>query len=268
MLYQKFSLSERYPDASLTAYVCAEEPKVAPRTAVLVCPGGGYHFLSAREAEPIVRRFFGEGMNVYLLEYSVGEKAANYAPLIEASLALKLIRQRAEIDNTNPDKIYVMGFSAGGHLAASAGVFWNLPVVRDAIGVTSGECPEGINRPSGIVLCYPVITGGEHRHNGSFVNLNGCKEPTAELYDRFSLEKHVDSTTPPAFIWHTFEDTCVPVQNSILFMDAMTKAGVPFESHIFPAGAHGFALATDDTQRQDPHVAVWTDLAVKWMRDF
>ena len=268
MLYEKFQLSEQYPDSSLTAYVCDKEPAVDPRPAIVVCPGGGYHFLSDREAEPIVRRFFGEGMNIYLLEYSICENAKNYAPLIEVALAVKMVRERAGQDNTDPKKIYTMGFSAGGHVAASAGVLWNIPEVREAIGVTSGECPEGINRPDGMILSYPVITAGEFRHNGSIVNVSGHKELTEDDINRFSLEKNVDSTTPPTFIGHTFTDTCVPVQNTLLFIEALTKAGVPFEAHIFPEGPHGLSLATKETTHVNPHVAVWTDLAVKWIKDF
>ncbi len=279
MLYQKFYLSDKYPNVTLTAYVCDPEPKVSPRTAVIVCPGGGYGFVSPREAEPIVRRFFGEGFNVYLLDYSVGSEAKDYAPLIQASLAVKLVRQRAEEDNTNPQKIYIMGFSAGGHLAASTGIFWNLPVVRDAVGISSGECPEGINRPDGMILCYPVITTGEFTHKGTALLVNGhnvyesLSDLTPEEAKRFSLECHVDSTTPPAFIWHTFTDASVPVQNSLLLMDAMAKAKVPFEAHIFPEGAHGLALCTKETwEGQDknvvPHCECWASLAVKWLKDF
>ncbi len=273
MLYQKFSLSEKYPDASLTAYVCDPLPAVPARPAVIVCPGGGYNILSPREAEPVVRRFFGEGMNVYLLKYSVGEGACGLAPLIEASLAVKLVRQRAAEDNTDPEKIYILGFSAGGHLAASTGILWNIPQVRDAVGVTSGESPEGINRPNGMVLCYPVITAGKYTHLGSIKRVSGHEQPTDEDIQMFSLEKHVDSTTPPAFIWHTFSDKSVPVWNSLLLMNAMAEAKISFESHIFPEGPHGLSLANKETcegrgELLNPHAAPWASLAVKWIRDF
>ena len=173
MLYQTFSLGDEYPEASLTAYVCDTQMPSAPRPALVVCPGGGYAGLSPREGEPIVRRFLAEGFNVFLLTYSVGEKAGNYAPLIEAARSVKLIRQRAAEDNTDPKKVFIMGFSAGAHLSASAGTLWNIPEVRDAVGVTSGEFEEGINRPDGMVLCYPVISGGEYTHEGSLLLFNG-----------------------------------------------------------------------------------------------
>ena len=279
MFYQKFSLSEKYPEASLTAYVCDALTKVDPRPTVIVCPGGGYGGLSPREAEPIVRRLFGEGFNVYLLEYSVGSRAKDYAPLIEAALAIKLVRQRAAEDNTDPKKIYIMGFSAGGHLAASAGTLWNIPVVRDAVGVTSGECEEGINRPDGMILCYPVITTGKYTHKGTALRINGHSAEeelsalTPEEAERFSLELHVDSTTPPAFIWHTFADASVPLQNSLLFMSALAEAKVPFEAHVFPEGVHGLSLCNKETwegssRLLQPHAECWAELAVKWIKDY
>ena len=277
MFYQKFSLGEEYPEASLTSYVCDTNMPIPPRPALIVCPGGGYGNLSPREGEPIVRRFLAEGFNVFLLEYSVGEKAGNYAPLIEAERAINLVRQRADEDNTNPEKIFIMGFSAGGHLAASSGTLWNIPVVRDAIGVSSGECEEGINRPNGMVLCYPVITAGKYTHDGTALLANGRKRSeglgalTAEEIERFSLELHVDNTTPPTFIWHTFADQYVPVQNSLMFMNALTEAKIPFESHIFPEGVHGLALCNEETMNKNPNMLqpfaeCWAELAAKWMK--
>lgn len=282
MLYKEFMLSERYPDASLTAYVCDQIPAdsgisadcpCAPRPAVIVCPGGGYGYLSEREAEPIVRRFFGMGMNTYLLEYSINENAKNYAPLIEAALAIKLVRERAAEDNTDPHKVYIIGFSAGGHLAASSGILWNIPEVRKAVGVTDGSAPEGINRPDGMILSYPVITGGEYTHKGTIQRASGHVELTEEDVERFSLERHVDSTTSPAFIWHTFSDTCVPVENSLLLMQAMAKHKVPFEAHIFPEGPHGLSLCNKETWVEKeamlvPHAETWSELAIKWIKDF
>lgn len=273
MFYHKFQLSEKYPEATLTAYVCDPEPTVSPRPAVIVCPGGGYRVCASREAEPIVRRFLGEGFNVYLLLYSVGDRAKDYAPLIEASLAVKLVRERAAEDNTNPEKIYILGFSAGGHLAASTGTLWNIPVVRDAVGVTSGECSEGINRPNGMILCYPVITMGEFTHEGTSMRVSGHEVLTKEDIENFSLELNVDETTPPTFIWHTFTDATVPVQNTLLYINALAKSGVPFEVHIFPEGPHGLSLCNKETwEGQErlliPHAECWAELAVKWVRDF
>lgn len=273
MIYQTYKIREGYSDATLTDYVCdnADELKMPPRPAVVVCPGGGYHNLSSREGEPIVRKFFDAGMNVYLLKYSLPPAKMLYNPLIEAALAIKYIRDNAALHNTNPEKVFICGFSAGGHLAASSGILWNIPEVRDAIGVTDGSAPEGINRPNGMILSYPVISAGEFAHKGSFRNLCENQEPSKEELDRFSLELHVDTTTPPAFIWHTVNDQVVPVQNSLLLINALTENGIPFEAHIFPYGPHGLALANYETFSQqgkflNSHVEVWADLAVKWTR--
>ena len=274
MICETISLNEKNPLATLTSFICDSdlELKADPRPAMIVCPGGGYHFLSAREGEPFVRKFLGEGMNVYLLKYSIGEFACDYNPLIEAARAIKYVRENAEAHNTDPEKVFIMGFSAGGHLAASSGILWNIPEVRDAIGVTDGSAPEGINRPTGMILSYPVISGGEYSHKGSFHYLCGTKEPTEEQLAKFSLELHVDETSSPAFIWHTVTDKTVPVKNSIMITEALIEHGVPCETHIFPEGVHGLALANKETWSQNkanlvPHVEIWTELAIRWIRD-
>ena len=274
MIHEKITLWEKYPEATLTSYVYdnAGDLKADPRPAMIVCPGGGYRALSSREAEPIVSEFFAEGMNVYLLRYSTKENAANYAPLIQAALAIKYVRENAELHNTDPSKVFICGFSAGGHLAASSGILWNIKEVRDAIGVTDGTAPEGINKPTGMVLSSPVITAGDYAHKGSINNLCGTTEPTKEQMDRFSLELHVDETTAPAFVWHTVTDQTVPIQNSLFLLNALVENGVPCEAHIYPNGVHGLSLCNEKTWAQnpkmiEPHAATWIDLASKWIND-
>lgn len=280
MINRTFELSPEYRGATLTAYIVDNTPelKLAPRRAVIVCPGGGYHFLSDREAEPIVMQFLAANMNVFLLRYSIGPKteenagAVGYAPLIEAGLAIKFVRDHAEEYGTDPSKVFILGFSAGGHVAASAGTLWNIPEVRDAIGVSAGKCPEGINRPDGTILCYPVITGGDKAHKGSVKYFSGHSDLTDEDIERFSLELHVDDTTAPAFIWHTAFDTTVPVENSLMYATALSAHKIPFELHIFPAGKHGLSLCNEFTYSQNPamvvpHAECWIDLAVKWAKE-
>lgn len=275
MTYETIGLWDKHPEATLTSYVQYNHPemKYTPRRTVIVCPGGGYHFLSEREAEPIVCRFLAAGFNVFLLRYSIEPEAKDYAPLIEAALAVKYVRENAEKFNTDPSKIFIAGFSAGGHLACSAGTMWNIPEVRDAIGVTSGEAPEGINRPDGMILSYPVITGGDKAHKRSIRNVAGHDELTEEDIATFSLERRVDDTTCPAFIWHTFTDATVPVENSLMLAEALTAHKVPFELHIFPTGKHGLALCNEYTRSGNdanviPHNECWMDLAINWVRDF
>lgn len=282
MINKTFDLSPEYPGATITAYIVDNTPelKLLPRRAVVVCPGGGYHFLSDREAEPIVMQFLAANMNVFLLRYTVGQQktetnagAVGYAPLIEAGLAIKFVRDHAAEYSTDPEKVFILGFSAGGHVAASAGTLWNIPEVRDAIGVSAGKCPEGINRPDGTILCYPVITGGDKAHKGSVKNFSGHNDLTYEDIERFSLELHVDDTTAPAFIWHTASDATVPVENSLMYATALSAHKIPFELHVFPAGKHGLSLCNEFTYSQNPasivpHAACWIDLAVRWAKEF
>ncbi len=274
MIIKTISLSPKHPDATLTVYIHDEGHSVkilpSPRPAMIVCPGGGYHALSEREAEPIALRYIHAGMNAFVLRYTVKDGAKNYAPLIQAALAIRHIREHAEEYNIDPDRVFIVGFSAGGHLAASSGILWNCPAVRDALGVSDGSCPEGINRPNGMILSYPVISGLNFSHRKSFCYLCGKEDPSEEERKAFSLEYHVDETTPPVFIWHTFNDTLVPVQNSLLLMNALCEHKIPFEGHIFPDGPHGMALSTEETRSGndewvDAHVAHWTELSVEWI---
>ncbi len=270
MLVKKIPMSERFENAALTTYIIDDSGDMAPtapRRAVIVCPGGGYRFLSDREAEPIVARFLGAGFNVFLLRYSVIPDTLCYEPLKQAAHAVAHVRENAEEYNIQPDKIFIAGFSAGGHVAASAGVLWNCPLLKEEF---CGK-PEGINRPDGMILAYPVITAGRYAHRGSFINLTGDQAVGDATVAEWSLELHVDSTTPPAFIWHTLTDQNVPVQNSFLLADALTKNGVSYELHIFPKGPHGMALANDETangkpEHKDPHVAKWIDMATDWVK--
>ena len=271
MIHETIALWDKHPEATLTSYciTSTDELKLSPRRAVVVCPGGGYHFLSDREAEPIVFKFLSAGFNVFLLRYSIKPNAHSYAPLIEAGMAIKYIRENAEKYNTDPNYVFIGGFSAGGHLAASAGTLWNIKPVREALGIESGDAPEGINRPTGTILSYPVISGGDKAHKGSIKNVSGCDPLTDEAIEEFSLELHVDETTSPSFIWHTFTDKTVPVENALLYASALTAHGVPFELHIYPEGPHGLALCNEVTwsqleSRLATHCEDWINLAIKW----
>lgn len=261
MITETLILDNRYPEATLTTYIQSEGIHPSPRPAMIVCPGGGYHGLAHHEDEPIAIRYLKEGFNAFVLHYGVGENATDGRPLIQAALAIKHVRENAERYHVDPHKILILGFSAGGHLAASAGILWNSPIVREALGLTEGN--EGINRPDGMVLCYPVITALEYRHKGSFRYLlgTGSEEPSEEARRAWSLELHVDGTTPPAFIWHTVNDGGVPVQNSLLLGEALSHAGVSYEMHLFPDGPHGLGLAENR-----PDIAVWSDLSATWAK--
>ena len=270
MLNETIPLSEKYSQATLTTYVWDDKPDMLPprRPAIIVCPGGGYGMLSQREAEPIVSRFLGKGFNAFLLMYTIYPEELKYEPVTEAARAIAHVRKNADKYNIDPEKIFIIGFSAGGHLAASSGILWNCDALKKEF---EGQ-PEGIGRPNGMILSYPVITGGEFAHKGSIQKISGDNSLSPETVAEWSLELHVDPTTPPAFIWHTFTDKAVPVQNSLLLAEALTKNKVPYELHIFPEGPHGLSLANEETANGRaelirPNIQCWVDLAVEWTKN-
>jgi len=259
-----------FEEATLTAICISNtaELKQSPRRAVVVCPGGGYSMTSDREAEPIATQFLAAGFATFVLRYTCKEGAQNFAPLKQVALAIKHVRDNAARYNVDPDYVFTCGFSAGGHLAASAGILWDRPEVRALMGDT----PDGYWRPTGMILAYPVITGGDQAHKGSFYKLTGTTEPTDEQLDVYSLEKHVTATTPPAFIWHTAADNAVPIYNSLYLATAYADAKVPFELHVFPEGVHGLSLANEQTACGKaamliPHVQCWMELAIRWAQE-
>lgn len=230
------------------------------RPCMLVCPGGAYGFCSERESEPIALKFLEMGFNVFVLTYSV---APNRFPtqIREVAAAMELIYANAAAWHCDTEKIAIIGFSAGGHLAAHYSTMFDCKEVREVF-------PES-KSVNASVLCYPVITADfDHAHKGSFLNLIG-HEPTEEEVNYFSCERNVNPTTPPAFIWHTAEDASVPVKNSLLYADACAKNKVPFELHIYPYGWHG--LSTCDHLTNTPNATTeytshWLDCAKKWLK--
>ena len=270
MISNVISLHPDFADNTLTTFIHDEDRTLRP--AVVVFPGGGYHMLAPREAEPIADFYYNNGFHTFILRYSLDENVKGHMPAIQGGMGIKWIREHAEELCVDPDRIFVIGFSAGGHAAASTAVYWNHKVVRDALGVTDGKTPEGINRPNGMILSYAVLTCGEKTHAGTAKRACGHEIPTEEDIREYSIEKNVDATTPPAFIWHTFNDAAVPVENAILMMGAMAEQKIPFEAHIFPDGPHGLALCNEVTWEEkpkllNPHAAVWADLSVKWIKD-
>ncbi|MBW3087203.1 alpha/beta hydrolase [Bifidobacterium sp. 82T24] len=267
MINEKVSLSVAGSSATLSTFFLENWDTIDPkrkRPVVLVVPGGGYHFCSEREAEPIALRMVAEGFQACVLNYSVAP-ARFPQSLLELVSAVAYLRFHAEEFNIDPDRIVLCGFSAGGHLCASLGTMWNEPWLVDKTGM-----PANRFKPNGMILGYPVITSGEFAHRGSFDNLVGADDP--ELVERLSLERRVTADTVPTFLWHTFEDQSVPVENSLLFASALRRAGVHFEMHIFPYGPHGLALANDETTTvgedayNQPLAECWPGLAAEWIR--
>lgn len=252
---------------NLTAYLhdaSTELSNLSVRPAVLVLPGGGYAGTSDREADPIALSFLAHGFHAFVLRYSVLPFAAFPNSLCDASRAMALIREHAAAWHLAPNKIAVCGFSAGGHLTASLGTLWNDPDVVRQAGIQPGA-----NQPNALILGYPVITAGPHAHTGSIQNL-AAGRPIESLRAKLSCERNVGPHTPPSFIFHTYMDQVVPVENTLLFASALAQADVPFELHIFPNGVHGLALSNPLTsnglaQMTDPDVAQWMDLCVRWL---
>lgn len=253
--------------ATLHTYIVDNSPEIdlnRKRPSIIICPGGGYGFTSDREAEPVALRFMAEGYNAFVLRYSV---APHQYPqqLLEVSAAIAHVRRMADTWHVDTDKIIICGFSAGGHLAGSLGVLWQEPFIRETLQLNEEE-----NKPNAMILSYPVITGGKFAHKGSFDNLLGASADEAAR-DNLSLEQLVSELTPPTFLWHTFDDAAVPVENSLLFANALREKAIPFELHIYAHGPHGLSLCNENTaapQSKDlvnPHIASWFKLVMEWM---
>ena len=212
------------------------------RPSMVICPGGGYGGCSEREWEPLALKVMAMGFNAFVIRYST---APHRYPtqLIEVAALYDLINKNANDWNCDVEKISIMGFSAGGHLAAHYSNAYNLPEIENLYGATY--------RPFSSVLCYAVIsTDPEITHKGTIINLVG-ELPEGEEADKYSCEKLVTEDTPPAFIWHTVEDNCVPVANSLRYAEALSKNKVLFDLHIYPFGVHGLATADSLTLDMD-----------------
>ena len=236
----------------------SESVKQRIHPAIIICPGGGYNHVSDREAEPVAKAYFAAGYNTYILTYTVGEGAKNFVPLSQLAATMVEVRKNADAWFTAKDKIAVCGFSAGGHLAASLGTLFN----EDQFLQVYGKADD--IRPDAMVLGYPVITSDEFAHVGSIERVSGA-EKGSEEYNWFSLDKHVDAQTPPAFLWHTAEDKVVPVENSIKMITALSAVKVPFEYHVVPKGGHGMSVCTNEVGTANPYNARWVEWSVTWL---
>lgn len=242
----------------------------SPRPALVICPGGGYEYLSQREADPVVAAFMRYGFNAFILRYSVREHAFYPNPAVDAARAVRWVRKHAAELDVDPTRVAVMGFSAGGHVAALLGTRWNdeglVAAERaeyEALSRRGVVANDGLmdhpSRPDAIVPCYAVFSFDWAPPEGRLTNLLKTDCITA-----------VSSATPPAFVWTTGADETVPPSQSLRFVTALASAGVEFEYHHFARGPHGLATADAVSNADRPglpeNAHAWVDLCAKWLR--
>jgi acetyl esterase/lipase len=225
-------------------------------TAVIVCPGGGYlHLSMEKEGSDVAHWWNSLGVTAFVLKYRLGPRYHHPIELGDAQRAIRTVRARAKEFGVRPDRVGIMGFSAGGHLTASAGTHFDSGKAdaADAIDRVS-------SRPDFLVLGYAVISFTQFEHKGSLHALLG-DNPDPQLVQNLSNELQVTAQTPPTFLFHTNADTTVPAENSVLFYMALRKAGVPAEMHIYEHGAHGVGLAPSDEA-----LSSWPARLADWAR--
>ena len=246
---------------TLTAFVPNQESNTG--VAVIICPGGGYRHLAIhKEGYQTAKWLNTKGINAFVLKYRTTSESEDLqipykAPLQDAQRAIQIIRKRASEWNINPDKIGIMGFSAGGHLAATASVHYDENWVNLADALSSVSC-----KPDFSVLLYPLISADkEIQSQGSFQNLLRNND-TPELREFFSLENHITKETPPALLIHASDDEAVNPANSIRYYLKMIEKGNEAALHIFSSGGHGFGLAD-----QTANAWMWPELCLQWMEE-
>ena len=243
---------------TLTPYF--PEPAKATGAAIVICPGGGYAHLAPHEGKDYARFLNEQGIAGFVLKYRLSSDGYHHpAMLHDAARAVRTVRARAREWKLDPKRISIMGSSAGGHLASTLLTHFDAgkPDAADPVERES-------SRPDAGILCYAVITlQGPFAHQGSGRNLLG-PDPAPELVRELSNELQVTKETPPCFIWHTYEDSGVPVENSLQFAEALRKAGVPFDLHVYQKGPHGLGLGTRDWNPEQRHP--WTGDCIFWLK--
>ena len=247
----------------LTTYLLDTVESDICRPAVVVLPGGGYSTCSYREGERIAIAYNAAGFHSFVLDYSVAPHRYP-APLYDAANAVKCIRENADKWGIDKNKVVVAGFSAGGHLAAALSTLWCNEKVFKKDEITSE-----LHKPNACILSYPVITSGDKAERDSFKRLLG-EQAKKEIVEFLSLENRVTEKTPPTFLWHTYEDMIVPVENSLLYATALAKHRIPCEMHIYPIGPHGLSRASDETIWSIPRFRRkydWLEQSCEWIID-
>lgn len=241
-------------------------PELATGSAVVVCPGGGYGMLAVEhEGKQVAEWLNGLGIAAFVLKYRLGPRYHHPAMLDDAGRAIRTVRANADKWNVDSKRVAIMGFSAGGHLASTAGTHYSA-------GKADAEDPvERLSsRPDRIILVYPVIAlATPFGHSGSLKNLLG-ENPSQELIESLSNERQVTKDTPPTFLAHTNADSGVPAENSFLFAMALRKVRVPVELHLFERGQHGLGLGKGEPKYRvppEPSFEVWPKLCETWLKN-
>lgn len=239
---------------TLTVFLADSSKSIG--TAIIVIPGGAYAGIAYNhEGIDVAKKFAEAGVTAFLLKYRLPSDLImndrSIGPLQDAQRAIQIIRERAKEWKIDPTKVGVIGFSAGGHLASTVGTHYKQAVIDNKANTNL--------RPDFMALIYPVITMGELTHQGSKQNLIG-QNASAEQVNLYSNEKQVDANTPPTFLVHAGDDTTVPVQNSLMMYQAIIKAGVKAEMHLYQAGGHGFGLNNKTTSDK------WFDHCINWLK--
>lgn len=238
---------------TLTPYWSAEPTGAA----VVICPGGGYGGLAGHEGKGYADWLVKQGLHCFVLKYRLGSAGYRHPIMLQdVSRAVRIVRAEAKAWKIDPQRIAVMGSSAGGHLTSTIVAHFDAgnPKAEDPVDRVS-------SRPDAAILCYPVITMGKFTHQGSKRNLLGANPPP-ELVKLLSNELQVQRNSPPCFIWHTWEDRAVPVENSLLFASALRRQGVRVDLHVYEAGRHGIGLGGADHTKLHP----WTRDLLFWFK--
>jgi acetyl esterase/lipase len=235
------------------------EPSKVSGAAIVVCPGGGYGGLASHEGPDYARFFNDFGIAGFVLKYRLGSAGYRHPVMLgDAARAIRFVRAHATEWRIDPKRVGIIGSSAGGHLASTL-----LTHFDNGKADSTDPIERQSSRPDLGILCYPVVSMGEFTHQGSKHNLLG-DNPSPDLVRNLSNELQVTKDTPPCFIWHTWEDKVVPVENSLQFAEALRKAGVPFDLHIYQKGAHGLGLGAAYADKAKRHP--WTADLIFWLK--
>ncbi len=266
MKHERIFLNENDPRVYIDTYVANVN---TVRDAMLVIPDGGYtQVCTDREGEPIALEFFSRGYNCFVLNYRCGRPEDVYpVQIVDAGSAMIYIKEHASEFKINPDRVFAVGFSAGGHLCASLATMYGYPEVIQALGEKASMI-----KPTAAILSYPVALARANTHSSTYAHLLGkpLSEYTPEEVDKFSIDTAITEKTSPMFIWHTREDNSVPVESSLKVALALTKAGVNYRLSIYPYGHHGIALANEITATREgdvqPMAEGWVTEAVDFIK--